>query len=410
MNRAVITGIGIVSPLGCDLKRFWDRLKSGTSGIRPIRSFDVAQYASRIGGEVIEFEPDRFISRKDQNRLDLYSQYGLAAAKLALADSGISLDAENRERIGVIVGSGIGGLRTLQAQHSVLMQRGPSRCSPFMIPQMIANIAAGHIAIEFGAKGPNYGVVSACATAAHCIGDAQRIIQRGDADVIFAGGTEASVCELGLAGFAAMKALSTRNDEPGRASRPFDRNRDGFVIAEGAAVLVIEELERARRRGALIYCEVAGFGMTCDAFHITAPADDGEGAARCMTLAMRDAGLGPEDVDYINAHGTSTPLNDRIETLAIKKAFGDRARQVMVSSTKSMTGHMLGAAGGIETAACILALREGVVPPTVNYETPDPACDLDYVPNTAREAKVRACLNNSFGFGGHNACLALKAV
>jgi 3-oxoacyl-[acyl-carrier-protein] synthase II len=279
-----------------------------------------------------------------------------------------------------------------------------------MIPQMIANIAAGHIAIEFGAKGPNYAVVSACATAAHCIGDAQRIIQRGDADVIFAGGTEASVCELGLAGFAAMKALSTRNDEPGRASRPFDRNRDGFVIAEGAAVLVIEELERARRRGALIYCEVAGFGMTCDAFHITAPADDGEGAARCMTLAMRDAGLGPEDVDYINAHGTSTPLNDRIETLAIKKAFGDRARQVMVSSTKSMTGHMLGAAGGIETAACILALREGVVPPTVNYETPDPACDLDYVPNTAREAKVRACLNNSFGFGGHNACLALKAV
>jgi len=411
MRRAVITGIGLVTPLGCDLKAVWDRMKAGTSGIRRITRFDPAAYASQIAGEVVDFDVDAYVSKKEQNRLDLFSQFALAAAKMAVKDSGLALDAEDRERIGVIVGSGIGGLSTLQVQHTVLLQKGPSRCSPFMIPQMIANIAAGHVAIEFGLKGPNYAVVSACATSAHCIGDAQRIIQRGDADLLLAGGAEASVCELGVAGFASMKALCTRNDAPQKASRPFDRDRSGFVIAEGGAILVVEELEHARRRGAKIYCEVAGFGMTCDAFHITAPADTGEGAARAMRLALKDAGVGPDDVDYINAHGTSTPLNDKIETLAIKTALGDeRARKVMISSTKSMTGHLLGAAGGLETAVCALAITTGVVPPTINQENRDPDCDLDYVPNAARESKVRVCLNNSLGFGGHNACLLLRAV
>jgi 3-oxoacyl-[acyl-carrier-protein] synthase II len=309
------------------------------------------------------------------------------------------------------VGSGIGGLHTLQAQHSILVQKGPGRCSPFMIPMMISDIAAGQIAINHGLKGPNYGCISACATSAHCIGDALRLIQRAEADVILAGGSEATVCELGIGGFSAMRALSTRNDAPQKASRPFDRDRDGFVMGEGAAILVLEEHERAKRRGARIYCEVVGFGMTCDAFHITAPDEQGDGAARAMKLAMQDAKLGPGDVDYINAHGTSTPLNDKLETMAVKAALGaDRARQIMISSTKSMTGHLLGAAGGVETAVCALAIVNGVIPPTINYETPDPDCDLDCVPNTAREGRIRACLNNSLGFGGHNACVVLKAV
>ncbi|MFC1452455.1 beta-ketoacyl-ACP synthase II [Verrucomicrobiota bacterium] len=411
MRRTVITGLGLVSPLGSDLDRFWDRIRSGVSGIRAISGFDASEYASRIAGEVVEFEPDASLSKKDQRRMDLYSQYGIGAAKLAIDDAGLDMNVEDPTRFGTIVGSGIGGLKTLQDQHTVLLTKGPSRCSPFMIPQMISNMAAGLIAIKFHLEGPNYSITSACATAAHAIGNAQRLIERGDADVVLAGGTEASVCELGVAGFCAMRALSTRNDEPEKASRPFELDRDGFVIAAGAAVAILEEEERAKRRGAPIYCEMAGFGMTCDAYHETAPTESGDGAARAMTQAMQDGGVGPEGIDYINAHGTSTQLNDKMETKAIKTAMGaERAGKVMISSSKSMHGHLLGAAGGIEAAVCALAIRNGVVPPTINYETPDPECDLDYVPNTAREAKIRACLNNSLGFGGHNASLLLKAV
>lgn len=411
MRRAVITGIGVVSPLGCDLKSFWDRMKAGESGIGPVTKFDVTGYDSRIAGQVKEFDSGKFIEKKELRRMDEFCHYAVAAAQLAVNDSGLNLATETPERMGVIAGSGIGGLQTLQTQHSALREKGPGRCSPFMIPMMISNMVAGLIAIRFNMKGPNFSIITACATALHSIGEALKLIQRDDADVIVAGGAEAAVCELGLAGFASMGALSVRNDEPTRASRPFDANRTGFVIAEGAGIVVIEELEHARKRGAPIYCELAGFGMTCDAYHITAPDENGEGAARAMRLAMRDAGLNPEDVDYINAHGTSTKLNDKIETLAIKKALGEaRGRQIMVSSTKSMTGHLLGAAGGIETAACALAIRDGVVPPTINYETPDPDCDLDYVPNVARMAAVRACLNNSLGFGGHNACIAMKRL
>jgi 3-oxoacyl-[acyl-carrier-protein] synthase II len=411
MRRAVITGIGVVSPLGCDLKVFWDRMKAGESGIGPVTKFDVTGYDSRIAGQVREFDPGKFIEKKELRRMDEFCHYAVAAAQLAVNDAGLNLATETPERMGVIAGSGIGGLQTLQTQHSALRDKGPGRCSPFMIPMMISNMAAGLIAIRFNMKGPNFSIITACATALHSVGEALKLIQRDDADLIVAGGAEAAVCELGLAGFASMGALSVRNDEPTKASRPFDANRTGFVIAEGAGIVVVEELEHARKRGAPIYCELVGFGMTCDAYHITAPDENGEGAARAMRLAMRDGGLNPEDVDYINAHGTSTKLNDKIETLAIKKALGEpRARQIMVSSTKSMTGHLLGAAGGIETAACALAIRDGVVPPTINYETPDPECDLDYVPNTARAATVRACLNNSLGFGGHNACIAMKRL
>lgn len=412
MRRAVITGIGVVSPLGApDLSVFWERIREGRSGIGPIKRFDASDYASRIAGEVIEFDIDAFIPKKEQRRLDPFSHYAMAAAKLAISDSGIDTHTEIPERMGAIVGSGIGGLQTLQAQHVILMNKGPSRCSPFMIPQMICNIASGLIAIEHNLKGPNYAVVSACATAAHGIGDAMRLIQRNDADIMIAGGSEAAVCELGIGGFSSLRALSTRNDEPKKASRPFDADRDGFVMAEGAGIVLVEEMERAQKRGAQIYCEVAGFGMTCDAYHMTAPDENGDGAANAMKLAIQDAGVEPDQIDYINAHGTSTALNDKIETMAIKTALGnDQARKTMISSTKSMTGHLLGAAGGIETAICALALRDGVVPPTINYDTPDPECDLDYVPNTAREAKIEVCLNNSLGFGGHNACLLLKKI
>ncbi len=408
MRRVVITGIGVVSPLGCELKTFWDRIKSGYSGIRRIQKFDASRLASQVAGEVIEFNPDVFVPKKEQRRMDEFSLFAMGAAKMAMADSGIDMKAENPERVGAIVGSGIGGLQTLEIQHSVLKEKGPDRCSPFMIPQMIANMAGGLIAIEFNMKGPNYSVVSACASAAHSIGDALRLVQRGDADVMISGGAEATVCEIGIAGFCALRALSTRNDAPDKASRPFDKDRDGFVMGDGAALVVIEELERAKKRGAKIYAELSGFGMSCDAFHMTAPADDGEGAGRAMKNAIKDAGMTAEDIDYINAHGTSTPLNDKIETRAIKGALGEHARKVMISSSKSMTGHLLGAAGGIETAICALALRDQIAPPTINYTTPDPDCDLDYVPNTARQVKIRACLNNSLGFGGHNACLLLK--
>jgi len=403
--------MGVVSPLGCDIGTFWDRLTAGQSGIKLIDKFDTSNHGVKIAGQVVDFDADAFMDTKEQRRMDEFCHYALAASQLAVDDSGLLLEAENMDRVGVVVGSGIGGLQTLEVQHNVLLNRGPRRCSPFMIPQMILNMAAGVIAIRHGCKGPNYSVVSACATAAHCIGEGVNIIRRDDADVIVAGGSEAAVCPLGIAGFNAMKALSTRNDEPQQASRPFDAERDGFVMGEGGAIVILEELERARARGATIYCEVGGFGMTCDAFHMTAPAETGEGAARAMKLAIADAGMNPEDVDYVNAHGTSTPLNDKIETRAIKAALGeDIARKVMISSSKSMTGHMLGAAGGIESVACALAIHKGVVPPTINQEKPDPECDLDYVPNTAREADVKVCLNNSLGFGGHNACVLFKSV
>jgi 3-oxoacyl-[acyl-carrier-protein] synthase II len=402
--------MGVVSPLGCDVNKFWERLVAGQSGIRKIARFDATNFTSKIGGEVVELNLDAFVSKKDQRRLDPFSQFGVAAAKLAMIDSGLELEREVHERIGVIVGSGIGGLLVMQEQTRIWLEKGPSRFSPFMIPQMIGNIVGGLIAIEYHLTGPNFGVVSACATATHSLGESLRIIQHGEADIMLAGGAEAPMCELGVGGFCAMRALSTRNDEPTRASRPFDADRDGFVISEGAGVLVLEELERAKKRGARIYCELAGYGRTCDAHHITAPDERGLGAARGMSLAFEDAGLRADQIDYINAHGTSTELNDKCETLAIKTALGDHARKVAISSTKSMTGHMLGAAGAVESAACAMAIQRGIIPPTINYETPDPACDLDYVPNKAREAKVKACLNNSLGFGGHNATLCFKAL
>ncbi len=410
-RRAVITGIGVVTPLGCQLSTFWDRLTSGTSGIRGITLFDVTDYPSKIAGEVVEYDLDKYVDPKEQRRMDVFTQYAMGAAQLCLEDSGIDLNRVEPERFGTLVGSGIGGLQTLQDQHRTLMEKGPSRCSPFMIPQMISNMASGLIAIKYNLQGPNFCVVSACATAAHSIGMAQRMIERGDADIMMAGGAEAAICELGVGGFAKMKALSTRNDEPQKASRPFDTDRDGFVIADGAAIVIVEELEAAKARGADIYCEVAGFGATCDAYHMTAPMDSGYGASRAMKLSIEDAGLTVDDVDYINAHGTSTPKGDVIESNAIKQVMGpEHSQRVMVSSSKSMTGHQLGAAGGVETAVCALAIKHGVVPPTINLDNPDPECDLDYVPNTAREANVKVCLNNSFGFGGHNACVLLRSM
>jgi len=407
-RQVVVTGLGVVSPLGCDLARFWERITKGESGIGPITKFDASGMETRIAGEVRELDLDAFVDRKEQRRMDPYAHYAMAAAKMAMADSGLDPSREDPTRAGVIVGSGVGGLWTLQTQHKQLLDKGPSRVSPFMIPMMISNMASGLIAIAYNLKGPNYGIVSACASAAHCIGDAIRQIKMGEADIMVAGGAEAAICALGISGFAIMKAMSTRNDEPTKASRPFDLHRDGFVMGEGAAILILEELEHARKRGARIYCEAVEIGATCDAFHMTAPPDDGEGAARAMAAALRRAGIQPEEVDYINAHGTSTPLNDRCETAAIKTVFGEHARRLMVSSTKSMTGHLLGAAGGIESVVCALAIRHGVVPPTINYETPDPACDLDYVPNQAREVPIRVALNNAFGFGGHNACLVFR--
>lgn len=402
----------MVSPLGCDLKTVWGRLLAGQSGIRRITQFDVSKgYDSQIAGEVVEFDLDSFVGKKEQRRMDVFCHYAMGAAQLAMVDSGLDMTKEDPTRIGSNVSSGIGGLETLQNQHTVMMQKGPERCSPFMIPMMISNMASGLIAIKYNLQGPNYCTVSACASAAHSIGMAQRHIRYGEADVMLVGGAESAVCELSLAGFGNMRALSGRNAEPTRASRPFDRERDGFVIGEGAGVLVLEEYERAKARGAKIYCEVTGFGQSCDASHITAPMESGEAGARAMRLCMQDAGVNPEDVDYINAHGTSTPLNDKTETKVIKLAMGEAAaRKVMISSTKSMTGHLLGAAAGIEAAICAMAITQGVIPPTINLENPDPDCDLDYTPNTARQTRVRTALKPSLGFGGHNVCLAFKAV
>jgi len=401
----------VVSPFGCDLHKFWQRNVAGESGIRLVQQFDISPYPSHIGGEVIEFDVNSFISKKDQRRTDPYCQFAVAAAKLALKDSGLDPSKLDPYRAGVLVGSGVGGLQFLQAQYKNLVEKGPGRVSPFMIPALICNMASGMIAIDFQFKGPNYAVVSACATATHSIGDAMRIIQRGDADIMVAGGSDASVCELGYAGFCALRALSTRNDDPTRASRPFDKDRDGFVMSEGSGILIMEEYEHARKRGANIYCELSGYGATCDAFHETAPSPDGSGGAKAMSLAIEDSGATPDAVDYINAHGTSTSLNDKCETLAIKKAFGDDlAHRVMISSTKSMIGHLLGAAGAVEAIVCALVIKHGVIPPTINYTTPDPDCDLDYVPNTAREKKVKLALSNSLGFGGHNTTIALRAI
>lgn len=410
-RRVVVTGLGVVSPLGSTLDSFWAAIQAGESGVGPITYFDTAAFDTKFAGQVKGFNLDDFVSKKEARRMDPFCHYGIAAAKLAVDDSGLDMAKENPQRIGVVAASGVGGLQVLQTQMDVLRSRGPSRFSPFIIPQMIVNILPGLISINHGMKGPNFAVVTACASGTHCLGSALGLIRTGAADVMLAGGSEGAICELGVGGFNAMRALSTRNDSPETASRPFDKDRDGFVMGEGAGMLILEEYERAKARGAKIYCEIAGFGCTGDAFHITAPDETAEGPSRGMMLAMEDAGLTPADIDYINAHGTSTPLNDAGETKAIKIALGEeRARQIAVSSTKSMTGHLLGAAGGVESVVCALAIRDGVLPPTINYTTPDPACDLDYVPNEARPGQIRACLNNSLGFGGHNATLCFKAV
>lgn len=408
-NRVVVTGLGVISAVGNDVPAFWQALKKGTCGIDMLVTFDVSKFDSRIAGEIKGFTPHLYgISSKDTKRMDKFVQYALACSKQAIVDAGLDLDKEERERIGVLIGSGIGGLHIIEEESKVYLEKGPSRLSPFLIPMLIVNEAAGQVAITFGLKGPNSCVATACASGSHAIGDAFRILQRGDADVMVCGGTESCITPLGVGGFCALKALSTRNNDPKKASRPFDRERDGFVIAEGAGVVVLETLEHAKKRGARIYAEMLGYGMSCDAYHMTAPDPQGDGAARAMKEALKDAQLKPEDVDYVNAHGTSTKLNDKIETLAIKKALGAAAGRVMVSSTKSMTGHLLGAAGGVEFIVCCLAIKDGVVPPTINYEYPDPDCDLDYVPNTARKVKVDTCISNSLGFGGHNATLAVK--
>lgn len=408
-NRVVVTGLGIVSSVGNDVAAFWPALKQGKNGIGPLTTFDASLFDSRIAGEVKGFNPALYaISVKDTKRMDKFVQYAIATTSQALNDAGLDLGNEDRTKIGVLIGSGIGSLHTIEEEFKVYFSKGPSRISPFLIPMLIVNEAAGQVAITFGLKGPNSCVATACASGSHAIGDAFRILQHGDAEVMVCGGTESCITPLGVGGFCALKALSTRNDAPEKASRPFDFQRDGFVIAEGAGIVVMETLKHARKRGARIYAEMLGYGMSCDAYHITAPDPDGDGAARAMAAALKDARLRPEEVDYINAHGTSTKLNDKVETLAIKKALGNYAKKVMVSSTKSMTGHLLGAAGGLEFVVCCLSIEDGVVPPTINYEYPDPECDLDYVPNTARKTKVNVCMSNSLGFGGHNATLVVK--
>jgi 3-oxoacyl-[acyl-carrier-protein] synthase II len=410
-RRVVITGLGAITPLGNDVETFWQNLKNGVSGIHKIEAFDTAAYDCKIGGEVRGFDPKAFFKNpKDVRRTDRFAQLALAAAKMALEDSGIDLEKlRRRDRFGVIVSSGIGGLKTLQDQLTILLTKGPSRTSPFTIPMLISNMASGLISMEYDLRGPNMCIVTACATSNNAIGESWRTIKFGDADIFLAGGSEAGIVAIGLAGFSAMKALSTRNDEPERASRPFDRDRDGFVIGEGAGIVVVEELEHAKERGAKIYCELTGYGLSADAYHMTAPPPGGEGAARAMQLALEHARVSPDQVDYINAHATSTDIGDLCETRAIKHIFGEQAYKVSISSTKSMTGHLLGGAGGIEMAACALAMRDSVIPPTINLENPGEGCDLDYTPNVAREKKVRVVLNNSFGFGGHNATLVATA-
>ncbi len=410
MRRVVVTGVGVVSSLGTGVDKSWQAIVAGKSGIDTITRFDASDLPSQIAGEVTDFDPKEFMPAKEVKKMDPFIQYSLAAAEMAMADSGLEVTDENAERVGVLVGSGLGGLPAIEKYHNVLNKSGYKRVSPFFIPMLITNLAPGQISIRFGAKGPNVSSVSACATGTHSIGDAYHIIARGDADAMIAGGTESTITPLAVAGFCVMKALSTRNDDPQAASRPFDKDRDGFIMAEGAGIVVLEEYEAAKKRGAKIYAEIGGYGLTSDAYHLTAPAPEGEGAARCMKMALNNAAVNPEQVDYINAHGTSTPFNDMYETMAIKSALGDHAYKTMVSSTKSMTGHALGAAGAMEAIFCLKAMETGIVPPTINHHQPSPECDLDYVPNTAREAKIDVAMSNSLGFGGTNATLLFKRV
>lgn len=407
-RRVVITGVGLVTPLGTGVEKNWQALIAGRSGIGLVSRFDAFDFPTRIAGEVKDFSSEEFIEKKELKKMDLFIQYAVAAAQMAMNEARLPITADNEDMVGVLVGTGIAGLSSIEEYHSLFLDTRLKRVSPFFIPKLIANLAPGQIAIRYGAKGINYTPTSACSSGGHAIGEAFRLIRLGEQDAVIAGGSEAAITPLGLGGFIALKAVSSRNDEPERASRPFDRNRDGFVMAEGAGVLVLEEMEQAKRRGAKIYAEIVGYGANCDAFHMTAPSPEGEGAVRCMKLALRSAGIHPIEVDYINAHGTSTPLNDATETLAIKRVFGEHAARLAVSSTKSMTGHLIGAAGGVEAIYTALALARGIIPPTINYEEPDPACDLDYVPNVARSAPIRVAMSNSFGFGGTNACLVLR--
>ncbi|MFC8683576.1 beta-ketoacyl-ACP synthase II [Brevibacillus porteri] len=407
-RRVVITGVGVVSPVGNDAQTFWNSLLEGKSGIDRVAAFDASDYPTQIAGEVKNFDPEQYMDKKDIRRTDRFVQFGLAAAKMAVEDAKLEITPENAERVGVYIGSGIGGLTTWEEQHSVLLEKGPRRVSPFFIPMLIANMASGAVSIQYGAKGPTSSAITACATGTNAIGDALRLIQFDHADVMIAGGAEATVRPMAFAGFCSAKAMSTRNDEPQKASRPFDQDRDGFVMGEGAGVLILEELEHAKKRGATIIAEVIGYGMSADAHHITSPSPGGEGAARCMASALKDAGVDPTEVQYINAHGTSTGQGDIAETQAIKTVFGKHAYKLAVSSTKSMTGHLLGATGGVEAIATAYALRDQVLPPTINLENPDQECDLDYVPNHARKATVNVAVSNTFGFGGHNATVVLK--
>jgi 3-oxoacyl-[acyl-carrier-protein] synthase II len=409
-QRVVVTGMGAVTPLGLNLEDTWEALKAGRSGIERITLFDASAYPAQIAGEVKGFEPEAEIDRRLVKRMDRFTQFGVAAAQRAMAEAGLSIDAERAHRVGVLIGSGIGGIRTWEQQHQILLERGPTRVSPYLVPMMISDMAAGYVSIVLGAKGPNVATVSACASGAHAIGDAFEIIKRGDADVMIAGGAEAAVAPTALAGFTAMRALSVRNDDPPRASRPFDAERDGFVLGEGAGILVLESLDHARVRGGRIRGEIVGYGTSGDAHHISAPAPDGEGMARAMLNALADAGMEPAQIDYINAHAPGTPMGDEFEVGAMKQVFGRNGADLpAVSSTKSMTGHLLGAAGAVELAACLLAIRDQVIPPTINQESPDPECDIDCVPNQARRAKIETALSNSFGFGGHNVSLVVRA-
>ena len=412
-RRVVVTGLGVVSPIGNSIEEFWKSILEGKSGVKRLACFDPEHFTCKIGAEVKNFDPTPYLTPKEIKRMDRFVQFAVVSAKMALVDSKLNFEKEDPNRIGVMIGSGIGGLHTVEAEHRQFLalgpEKGPDRMSPFLIPMLIVNMAAGQVSITLGLKGPNSAVATACATGNHAIGDALRIIQRGEADMMMAGGSEAAITHMGFGGFCALKALSTAyNDQPERASRPFDKNRDGFVIGEGAGVVFLEEMEHAVKRGAPIYCELIGYGMSGDAYHMTAPDPQGDGGIRCIRAAIHDAGIKPEEVDYINAHGTSTLYNDKIETHAIKQVFGDHARKLAVSSTKSVMGHMLGAAGGAEMVVCALAIKNGIIPPTINYETPDPECDLDYVPNTPRAAKIKVVLSNALGFGGHNATLVVK--
>jgi 3-oxoacyl-[acyl-carrier-protein] synthase II len=409
-HRVVVTGLGTVTSLGHDVESFWSNLVAGRCGVKRISLFDPSDFASQIGAEVRDWDPALHMDPKEARRNDRYTHFGFVAAKQAVADAALDMGREDADRVGVIIGSGIGGMFTFETQLKVMAERGPRKVSPFTIPSLIGNMCAGLVAIEYGARGPNFGVVSACATGSHALGEAAHTIRRGDADVMIAGGSEAAITPFAYASFCAMKAMSTRNDAPERASRPFDRNRDGFIMGEGAGVVVLESLEHARARGARIYCELAGYAATCDAFHITQPDPDGKGLSVAMKRALASAAVKPEDIDYINAHGTSTPYNDKFETLAIKKVFGDSARRVAISSTKSMTGHLLGAAGGIESVICVKTLQTQTIAPTINLEDPDPDCDLDYVPNVARATKVKTVLSNNLGFGGQNAAVVFRTL